>query len=176
MRLFYALTFDTATRKTLSEYRDVVLGQSTQGHFTPEENFHVTLAFLGSVIDDRADKLIELMADTVSIPDMVLIDRYDRFTQPEGDIAWLGVRPEPDLMALQTDVQSKLVEIGYRVEHRPFVPHITVGRQLAATDSSLLPFASPLALPVYSFALMESRQESNGHVYYTPRHEIYPLG
>jgi 2'-5' RNA ligase len=43
-------------------------------------------------------------------------------------VLWVGVRADPALAELQTDVEAEMEKLGFPPEGRPFSPHLTLGR------------------------------------------------
>ena len=51
MRLFIAINLSDAMKKALSAAQDEMYGKGVRGNFTPRENMHLTLAFIGEYPD-----------------------------------------------------------------------------------------------------------------------------
>ena len=74
-RLFFALLPDNNTRQALQQISTALPLSSRQR--TPAENWHVTLAFIGSVNEELVPKIIE-MTMPVKMPTITLIfDQLD---------------------------------------------------------------------------------------------------
>jgi len=48
MRLFVAINFNNETRAQLVSLRDELHSRSKRGHFSLDENLHLTLVFIGA--------------------------------------------------------------------------------------------------------------------------------
>lgn len=123
------------------------------GRAVPADNIHLTLVFLGNVGRERLAAL-EALAGAVSAP------RFDlSFTRlqywPHNRIVWAGVERSPQaLTALVEALGRLLAQEGFRLEQRPYVPHVTLlrdSRHAPASDK-----LSPVAWSVERFALVES--------------------
>lgn len=96
------------------------------------ENVHLTLKFLGDVVE----------ADLVRVTDTLqsVCERHDAFeVEPSGfgafpsakraRILWVGVGEGAGrLRALADDVERSLRSLGFEPERRPYWPHLTLGR------------------------------------------------
>ena len=51
MRLFIAINLSDATKNALTAAQDEMYGRGVRGNFTPRENMHLTLAFIGEYPD-----------------------------------------------------------------------------------------------------------------------------
>ena len=132
------------------------------GRAVTARNIHLTLAFLGNVDRARLPGLEELAAAVAAAPCDLAIDRIGYWR--DNRILWAGVErcPEP-LTALVAALSSALGAIDFRVDARPYVPHVTLLRDARSKPArSGLP---PIAWPVRDFALIESVQRSRGRVY-----------
>ena len=68
MRLFIALEISPAMCTALAGLQTIFRQAGIRGNYSPEENFHLTLAFLGEVPDP--DPVIEAM-DSISPPPVI---------------------------------------------------------------------------------------------------------
>ncbi|KPL59127.1 RNA 2',3'-cyclic phosphodiesterase [Rossellomorea vietnamensis] len=125
---FFALSLSEETKKYINACMEPMrLGDSFKKWVYPED-YHLTLAFLGS-----ADELGPVM------------DKVGRLTHPsfpltlsgfgtfgKGDsprILWMGVELSGLLHRLRDLVYGACEEAGFQLDLRPFSPHITVGRK-----------------------------------------------
>ncbi len=140
------------------------------GHATPVHNIHLTLVFLGPVPHDRMTEL-ETLAEKVSGQRFDLaVDRLDYWKH--NRIAWAGVEQCPEaLRALVGQLEKTLGAAGFRLDPRPYVPHITLLREARAPAQNQMP---PIAWPVEEFVLVESVQLDQSRVYEVLHH--WPLG
>ena len=97
--------------------------------WVPEENFHLTLRFIGEVSDGVARDAAEALV-TVDAPSFPLtISGAGHFESGRRVRAlWLGIEPSDALTGLRERVDSALVRAGLEPEHRKYKPHITIAR------------------------------------------------
>lgn len=141
------------------------------GRAVPAHNIHLTLVFLGAVPRERLEGLERLAATIEGEPFTLTVDRVDYWRH--NRILWAGVKDCPDgLAALVKRTERALGGVGFRLNSRPYVPHITLVRDArrAPAQSRL----APVSWPVSEFALVESVQLDNAHMYEVL--QSWPLG
>ncbi|MCL2472597.1 MAG: RNA 2',3'-cyclic phosphodiesterase, partial [Treponema sp.] len=80
MRLFIAVNFNGDTIKKILEIQNRIRSQSQKGSFTREENFHLTLAFLGETPGEKVDTLCMIIKDIRADPFELSFTRTGCFT------------------------------------------------------------------------------------------------
>ena len=160
MRLFIAICFSDNTRKRLCDAVEALRGQG-QGRFSPAENLHLTLAFLGET-EDAASAAYAL--SQVRFPNFSI--RFESIGQ-FGDLYWAGIRPNTKLNALQSQLIGHLKAVGFTLEEREFIPHITLARRYVPNQSfsSVSQILSGTDEPIREIALMRSLPCENGTYY-----------
>lgn len=132
------------------------------GRAVPAHNIHLTLVFLGAVARDRLDGLEALAATVEGAAFSLEINQVDYWRH--NRIVWAGVRDCPDVLTgLVKRLEHALAGVGFRLNQRPYVPHITLLRDArrAPAQNRL----APVAWPVSEFALVESVQLDNSQLY-----------
>lgn len=124
MRAFVALDLPEALIRPVTALQ-AGLGA---GRHTPEENLHLTLAFLGDISQGQAgavaEALMELKAPAVPL-------RLAGVDVPGGkapNLIWIGADPDPALIHLQSKVETLVRQAGVTLERRRFRPHVTLAR------------------------------------------------
>ena len=163
MRLFIAIRFSPAVGRRLCEAMESLGRQALSAGLTRPENLHLTLAFIGEA-DDIGPICRVMDASAPPGPIRITVGGAGRF----GDLWWAGLQDCPALTSLALRLQEGLREAGYAIEKRPFRPHITLARRVAANRPIRLqiPFTD---MTVAHMSLMESRR-LKGTLRYT---EIY---
>ena len=164
MRLFVAICFSAQTRDALSSAVDALRAQG-QGHFSPVENLHLTLAFLGEV--DHADAVVSAIQKVESPTFSLQFDGIGQF----GNLYWAGIRENDALRALQAQLMAHLKAAGFSFEEREFSPHITLARRYTPrrdfSATAIEQILSQIEEPVREIALMRSFPQENGAHYET---------
>ncbi len=136
--------------------------------WTPTENLHLTIRFVGSV--DRA--VVEGVADALSgspLPAFKLeLDGVDAFGRGGGvRVVWLGLRAGAEgAGVVAAQVEKECLRAGLVGEARPFKPHLTLARARDRAGLPELP-AAPRLSPWQAdeLNLYSSRLTSSGAVY-----------
>jgi 2'-5' RNA ligase len=161
MRIFYAVQFANAVKQAMADNLLEIKRHTLRGGFTPRDNFHLTLLFIGEcepahladykkAADSAAAKLAPFIAR---------IDGLGTFARHDGDILWAGVEPANMLGMINKSLLAELqaLNISIKQEHDKFVPHVTFGRKVQFADKNLsvIDF-KPADFEICSIAVMES--------------------
>jgi len=134
MRLFVALNFSDEIKARLWELREQLRSQAIKGNFTRDENFHLTLAFLGETPEEKLGMVLRIMEEIRSPPFDIIFNRIGCFTHSRKELWWIGTEPESNglqlLKAIHGHLVSRFEEEGFAVDKRPFNAHITLGREI----------------------------------------------
>jgi len=165
MRLFIAVNLTEPTRRALSELQGELKQSAIRGSFTPPQNLHLTLAFLGECGEAQAEAAKEAMMELDHGSFSIEIDRLGRFRWDDGDIWWAGVRENACLRGLQADLTDQLSVRGFTLEVRAYTPHITLARRVTGDMEEKT--VSPFGETVTKIHLMKS-EHIGGRLSYTP--------
>jgi 2'-5' RNA ligase len=158
MRLFVALNFNDDTRARLVALAGNLVGELGPrggGSFVPQENLHLTLAFLGECGAAQVSAAKAALDAVEFGPIDVMFGLVGRFRREGGDVWWVGVDESVSLMDLQRNLANALAANGFAPDGRRFRPHVTLARRVPAEPVpwSLEPFGET----VRRMELMESK-------------------
>ncbi|MGE3799825.1 MAG: RNA 2',3'-cyclic phosphodiesterase [Candidatus Kapaibacterium sp.] len=135
-RAFYALTFPRSTEAAIANLiAELRAHDGGIVRWTPEENLHVTLRFLGELSTDTFRKARQVMKQT-ELPHTCHL----RFGEINGlpslsrpnvivlDLEGVTEEDQKHLTDLQRTTESFARTIGLPPEERAFRPHVTLGR------------------------------------------------
>jgi 2'-5' RNA ligase len=170
-RLFFALWPEAEISRRLAQ-----LGQAAQavagGRAMRRDTLHLTLAFLGGVSPEMADRALSV-ADTVQGQafDLVL-DRLEGWRHKH--IVWAGTSLlPPAALELAESLAKALRSAGFSLERRPFAAHVTLLRNALCSETLAQP--EPIHWPVRNFVLVESRLSPKGANYeLVSSHRLFP--
>lgn len=164
-RLFFALNMDRSARREIVRLQSRMWGVDVRG-LTRPENLHLTLAFLGNTEPARLEELRQIM-DRLEVPPLALhFDRIGVFRRESGDIWWLGMGENRELLKLQAELTKELRKAGFPVEDRKFVPHLTLARRAKPKKQPKDGKTERLILAkVNTASLMRSHQQDGKLVY-----------
>jgi 2'-5' RNA ligase len=135
MRLFYAVEFNTPEKEALCAAMERMKPCFIRGRFTPRENLHLTLLFLGATDEARLGGAYAAM-DAVTVKRFALCVGGVGFFRQNGAAAlcWAGVESCTPLQALHSSLNAALRERGFRTETSPYRPHVTLIRRAALRE------------------------------------------
>ncbi len=99
--------------------------------WVPIHNIHITLKFLGDVVDTQVDFLKQMLirAADACAPFEVQFGGLGSFpTSKRPRVLWVGLHAPDSLASIQRTIESSAVRLGYEKEDRAFSPHLTIGR------------------------------------------------
>jgi RNA 2',3'-cyclic 3'-phosphodiesterase len=147
VRTFIAVTASPGIRQAALKLAALLGPATSDVKWVAPENLHWTLQFLGEV------EQLELHSVCSAVTTAAIeIDAFDLEARGAGAFPapdrpktlWIGAGAGGQAMvALHDAIQRKLTRLGYRSEHRRFVPHLTLGR--VGRDSPPRPLVRELA-------------------------------
>jgi len=134
MRLFVALDLPWSVRARLADLGTGLIG----ARWTPPENYHLTLRFIGEVPRHVAEDLdatlagVQARAFAIELAGVGVAEKAGRVSA-----LWAGVTRNPALDHLRSKVEVALQRAGLPPERRRFIPHVTLAR-IAGADAAKL--------------------------------------
>lgn len=127
-RLFVAVGVPPAVRGRVDAAIAGLRGAHPQLRWVPVENWHLTLAFLGSVDDDLAGEVDAAVGEAVGGVEPFELSLDGRLGAFGGRVLWAGLDAPPQAEGLASRVRAAVTARGLPVDERPFRPHLTVAR------------------------------------------------
>jgi 2'-5' RNA ligase len=127
MRLFTGLSIPPPILQTLTAVLEQ-LRPTAPLKWSPPENLHITLKFIGSWPEARLPELRQTL-EIVPQPGNIEIDiaRFGYFPNPHRPRNFFAaVHAGPRLASLAAAIDEALVKIGCPPETRPYTPHLTL--------------------------------------------------
>lgn len=178
MRLFIAVNISSETRNKISRIQSVLKKKYVGVKWTPPENLHLTLKFLGEVDDSGKDLISEKLRQAVVGLKKFGIDfeKIGVFPNETGPrVLWLGIgEGKTGLENLAKKIESLSAETAvacFEKEKKPFSAHLTLGRfKKSETNEKLFdivkkPPIEKISDAVESVYLMKSILTPRGPVY-----------
>ena len=161
MRLFIAVNFDQITKQKISQAADILKAKGVKGNFTNQNNYHITLLFLGQSDDYQTSAAKKAITQIKKDPFDIKLQNISNFGK---NIIYLNVT---DSVILQ-DINQYLFDTlkkDFLLEDNRFSPHITLVRKpnLIPQDVDI----SPFDFTVSEIALMQSIR-IEGELIYKP--------
>lgn len=171
MRLFLAVNLPDTIKQALVP--EVARFQHLKFREIPEDNWHVTVKFIGEVGPDVVPRINEAVA--------AIVGQFSSFELQISHLGFLNpkifavfLERSTKLYAVYKMIDERLAALGIVLpdKYRSFTPHITVGRKSPGFSGELhsvrhLPLKrrEPLTFAVSSVELMESELDLDGAIY-----------
>lgn len=168
MRLFYGLSLPDDVRRLAASHAQALSAQFP-GRYVLPENYHITLAFLGNVPDERIEDARSILRRcTQDAPPLRLtLGETGFFGSRERAIVTIGVHDAPPLLPLHQSLIHALDDAGLPADHGPFSPHITLARRVSLPISPL-PRCSGISFQTTEAHLYLSARNTENILTYTP--------
>lgn len=161
LRLFFALWPPAQTARALHAWA-LEAQIAAGGKVTPADSIHLTLAFLGEVLPENLDSVLQAAHRVGAKRHALMLEQAEY--RPRNRIVWASPREIPPALGdLAEQLARHLKESGFSLEKRPFAAHITLLRKAHAPRA--LPPLPALAWPVTEFVLVRSQLDANGSRY-----------
>ena len=121
--------------------------------FTPPENWHITVRFLGETAAERRAAVDrEFSAVRLPPPFSVRLDRWGTFPRPNrAAVFWIGSTVMDGAFSRLNEVAEQAsIRAGFDPDPRPYSPHLTLARLRAPVDLRPLLSSLPLTDIVFS--------------------------
>lgn len=130
-RYFIGIPIPQEVRKKLKVQSWPGLSRYKDEKLVPQNNWHITLAFIGELEDEKLESLKSLLqvfqwgdAFKVSIRNFGAFPSLE-----EGRVLWLGCEKGAQaLTTLAETLRRQLDDLGITYDPKPFVPHVTLAR------------------------------------------------
>lgn len=144
MRLFIGLALSPEAAEDTARIAEHV-STVIPGRYVPKRNYHMTLAFLGSVPDARLNDVrtvVDRLAGLFGAPRLTL-GHLAHFRRPENAVLIRTVFSCDPLDDMHTALLTSLKETGLPFSDDPFSPHVTIARHANLCDVSAHAFFAP---------------------------------
>lgn len=188
MRCFIGLDLSPLAKLALEHWREKALPEVNARRVVPEKrrqsslktaqptavpaaNYHLTLAFLGSISHSQHDQIMQLLDNIEAAPIQLTLDVSGRWSGPKI----LFAAPSEDnseLMTLAKAVRTAARQCNIQLDRNDYAPHVTLVRKI--NDELPAPLFDPNIECTFShFHLFESISGERG-VHY-PIRASWPL-
>jgi len=178
LRLFWAVNLSSEIKAKTADLQSQLKKSGADVKWVEEENFHLTVSFLGDTEPDLIPVMVEKAKKQVSSldPFTLRIENLGVFPRKgTPKVIWAGVNGEKDkFVKLYNQMQQVLAPLGFSPEGKPFSPHLTLGRvrssrglEAMLANLSVLNSGNSVVgdTIVESVDLMQSELTSKGAVY-----------
>ncbi|MCR5575448.1 MAG: RNA 2',3'-cyclic phosphodiesterase [Oscillospiraceae bacterium] len=157
MRLFIAINLSDEMKDALRDAQNRMYRSGVRGSYTPPENMHLTLAFIGEYPD--AEPITDALSAVSFAPFELSLDGMGCF----GNLWWAGIGESAPLTALVRKLRRALAENGIPFDRKRFSPHVTLIRKASGKLPAIQ--LQPASMTVNAGSLMRSDRGRNGMIY-----------
>ncbi len=170
-RLFAALELPDDLAHDLAQLRGGLFGAK----WVEESDLHLTLRFIGDIDARFAAEIEDELADIRKPAFPVTLERLDWFGGERPREIIVKAKATPDLVALQSKIETVMRRLGAPPEPRKFSPHVTLARLRGASVAAVADYLSarsyfsPARFVADRFALFSAREQVGGGPYVVER-------
>lgn len=129
---FFAIELPSEVKEWLSHWADELRRIYSYKSWVHPSDYHITLAFLGSASPEILENAVQHVQTEVkhhtSFP--LSITGLGTFgVEKRPRILWADMRKQLSLYEMQKDVWHACSRIGFKLDTKPFHPHITIARR-----------------------------------------------
>ena len=130
IRTFIAVTLATSVVEEIAKVQTKLREIKTDIRWVRAENMHLTLKFLGDINRSQVEPILEGLRATLQRQPAFSVHAqglggFPNLTRPR--VVWAGLAGDT-LAAVSHAIETALVPLDFRIEKRPFRPHLTLGR------------------------------------------------
>ena len=169
LRLFFALLPSAQQSAALTEQVAPLVAR-LDAQRVPSENLHATVCFIGAVPEEKLESLRSAAAGVRASAATLLFDSLEFWRKP-GILCATATETAGSAAArmLAERLTQATSAAGFAPDAKPFRPHLTLARKLAAARAAEcewpLTLEPPLAVHCDRFVLMQSQRDESGSVY-----------
>jgi 2'-5' RNA ligase len=131
VRAFIAIDLEPQIKESLLSLVQELRAARADIRWVSGGGMHLTLKFLGPIDESQALRVKEVLKD-VACRHHAFPLRFEGTGAFPGEtsprVLWVGFAAQPELLALQGEIDTALEAEGFERERRGFTPHLTLGR------------------------------------------------
>lgn len=161
MRLFIAIQLNEKLRESARDVQEAFRWQQVRGNYTPAENLHLTLAFIGEY--RNPEDVLDAMERVRFAPFTIRMDKVGCF----DELWWTGFADSRELEDLVLNLRHALAEAGIPYDRKKFKAHCTVLRKAmyAKGQKTVHVSIEPADMQVDRICLVQSTRGKHGMIY-----------
>ncbi len=142
MRIFVGIDLKPTLKSKIIKLQSKIKTSSVKGNWKNEDDFHLTLKFLGDISEDQLNGLFDTLEKIRGHfkPFSIQLKGLDVFGSAVPSpvtglipvrVLWHGL--DGDLEALNdlySTIESALCDYGFAKDYRPYAPHVTLGQDI----------------------------------------------
>ncbi|MEW6096428.1 MAG: RNA 2',3'-cyclic phosphodiesterase [bacterium] len=181
IRTFIAINMTNEIKERLSKIQLELKKANADVKWVNHEGMHITLKFLGNVIIGELESVYQMVLEATSDFNQFTLSLSSLGTFPNlssPKVVWVGVeKGKEQCIELAKRLDDNLLRLGFPVEQKEFIPHLTLGRvksprgrnELSKLISKVEKLKSFGQMEVSKIEVMGSQLTPKGAVYTTLR-------
>lgn len=169
IRAFVGLRIPESLSAQISDMSAMLASQDRgQMSWVAEDNYHVTLLFLGEQTESWLENLAEQMDDEVDFSaQKIRIVNVTPFPESSPKLLAAMLEPKETLIRLHQQIKKSAKTLGFIAEKRRFRPHITLARKFPRRGQLTIPaIANTVEDMATELVIYESKLSASGAEYY----------
>jgi|SRR3989344_2605750 len=175
-RTFIAINLPLDVKKYLAKYQQK-WADSLPAKWTPEDNLHITLLFLGDLTDEEVGEVCVAAKEVAKNHESLNINLQKIAYGPDDKIPpkmiWASGEKSKELSDLKNDLEDAMLEkVNFTPDKRGLTPHVTMARVSAFAWRQIEPEERPeietdidLLFTAETIEVMESEMKKGGPRY-----------
>jgi len=174
MRAFIALELSDDLRSQLTSVcQDLQQYNQKNINWVIPENLHITFQFLGDIYEFHLPEIKQIITDKFADFQSIQLSKPKLQLIPSGKprLLWVNYQAESDeLKSIHKHLVSEISDLGYKLDSKSLVFHVTLARFKAALQENFMAAAMKLQLDQISFSpdkitLFKSTLKPQGPIY-----------
>ncbi|WP_339171402.1 RNA 2',3'-cyclic phosphodiesterase [Solibacillus sp. FSL R5-0691] len=140
---FWAVRIPDEIKQTMYEELNRIKPVFQFKRWVDLNDYHITLAFLGAVNPQQLSSVIESVGESIKIQKAFMLDIKGLGVfgaEKSPRIFWGAVSEADALYEIQAIVHQTCLAEGFKLETRPYHPHITFARKWGANEDFLVDY------------------------------------
>lgn len=133
MRLFIAVNINSRSKKLIAKKLEILKTElNSDIKWVEKDKWHLTLKFIGEVSTEKKEKLIEALKN-INFSEQnkyIQFNKVDAFPSLNtAKVIYLALNKGRDVLKdLHGRLEKELLKYGFESDQRPYIPHLTLGR------------------------------------------------
>lgn len=132
VRTFIAITMTNEIKESLSNIQTELKKAEADVKWIEPQWLHITLKFIGNVLIGQLESICQIVLESTSDSaqfqlSLSSLSAFPNLSSPK--IIWVGVdKGREECIQLSKRIDNNLNKLGFPVESKGFLPHLTLGR------------------------------------------------
>lgn len=138
MRLFIAGKLPDTVLLELVKIQSYLKNKTEKAFFPKIENMHLTLQFIGQVSQTQIPIIYDWFNNldiTNNTKSNCQLSELNYFEQVQGILLWAALKVDPAMQELVCLIKSDLSSMGFKLENKKWLPHITCARRVSVKNN-----------------------------------------